>query len=139
MGAVYWLVTHRFESLIHREFDWVFTFNDDVQLTVTCLWRLLENGRIRFTSSDEGQKFGLPAPIDVAREVNDRIRGAHIVSADLRSNTLDLSLDFSTSHVLEVIPDSSGYEAWQIGHNNLQLIAVGGGDLTTFGKSKQDA
>jgi hypothetical protein len=135
MGAVDWLVTHRFESLVHREFDWVFTFNDDVHLTVACLWRLLENGRIRFTSSDDGQKFGLPAPVDAASEVNDRIRGAHVKSIDLQSNTLDLVIVFSTSHVLEVIPDSSGYEAWQICHHNLQLIAVGGGDLKIFGNS----
>lgn len=102
------------------------------QLVVSCLWRLMEGNRIRFTSEDEGQQFGLPSPVDAASELNRRIANAAVHSISLRDNTLDLEIRFDTGHVLQVIPDSSGYESW-IAHNHTrQFIAIGGGELAIF-------
>jgi hypothetical protein len=129
MNELAWLVGHRFLSLTRREYDWVVAFDKNANIVVTCLWRLLESGRIRFTSEDDGQQFGLPAPVDAATEVNRRLAGAAVVGVGLRQGLLDLELQFGTEYTLQIIPDSSGYEAWNVVSGNRQFIAVGGGEL----------
>ena len=110
----------------------MFGFDGHVQLTVECLWRLIEGGRIRRTSHDHEQQFGLPAPIDAVHDVNAWLDNAHVISVDLHDGTLDLRITFDTGHVVEVIPDSSGYEAWDITNNHQQFVAVGGGELAVL-------
>lgn len=133
MSAVNWLENRRIESVAYLGSDWELRFDDDARLVVACLWRLLEDGRIRITSCDEGQKFGLPAPIDAARGLNSLIAGAKVESINLANHTLDLTLKFNPNHTLQIIPNSSGYEAWQLYHKNAQFIAVGGCELVIFG------
>ena len=133
MTELGWLVGHRFQSLKRREFDWVLVFEQDVSLVLACLWRLAEADRIRFTSQDDGHQFGLPAPVDVVAEVNCRLAGASVEAAKLRKGFLDVELRFSTGHVLQIIPDSAGYEAWHLCKGRKEYIAVGGGDLVIFG------
>jgi hypothetical protein len=132
MNELAWLVGHSCQSLARREFDWVFGFDQDVHLVVACLWRLVEAGRIRVTSEDDGHQYGLPAPVDAAAEVNRRIALASVVAVGLREGTLDLELRFETGHIVQVIPVSSGYEAWSLCNGSCQFIAVGGGELATF-------
>jgi|SRR5262249_53336611 len=138
MNELAWLVEHRFESVNRREYDWVFVFDKNITLTVDCLWRLVENGRIRVTSQDEGQKFGLPSPVIPAEEINRRLAQSTVTAVELREGLLDLELHFSTGHVLQIIPDSSGYEAWHLSDGVRVFIAVGGGELMICG-SKGDA
>lgn len=133
MDSLNWLVKYCLKSLLRREHDWVFTFDGQAQLLVSCLWRLLEAGRIRFASQDDGQWFGLPASIDAAAELNSRIGHRAIELVMLRDQTLDLELQFDTGHVLQVIPDSSGYEAWEVLKADMSFSALGGGDLAYFG------
>jgi hypothetical protein len=128
-----WLVGHHFRSLARRQLDWVASFDDDASLIIACLWRLVEFGRIRFTSEDDGHQFGLPARVDAAAEVNARLAGATVLAVELRQGLLDLEFRFSTGHALQIIPDSSGYEAWNLSSVNRQFIAVGGGELAIFG------
>jgi hypothetical protein len=132
MKELAWLVGRRFESLARREHDWVIVFDKDASLVVACLWRLVESGRIRFTSEDDGQQFGLPAPVDATAEVSRRLSGAAVEAVELRTGLLDLELRFSTGHSLQIILTSSGYEAWTACSGNRQFIAVGGGDLAVF-------
>lgn len=101
-------------------------------MAVACLWRLIESGRIRRTSEDDGHQFGLPAPVDAAAEVNGYLVGAFVERVELRKGVLDLEFQFSTGHTLQVIPSSSGYEAWNLSMGNKQYIAVGGGELVIF-------
>jgi len=129
-----YLIGKTFEALDRRGHDWIVIFDRDATMNIACLWRLLEDQRVRFTSEDEEQHFGLPAPVDAAAEVNRRIGGAQIESVDLREGTLDVALHLNTGHRFEIIPDSSGYESWEADLNGTILIAVGGGDLATFGK-----
>ncbi|MBX7106348.1 MAG: hypothetical protein K1X57_19880 [Gemmataceae bacterium] len=133
MDELAWLVGYRLRSFARRDYDWVVAFDNDAILVIACLWRLVEAGRIRFTSEDEGQQFGLPAPVDAAAEVNGRLAGAAVEAVVLRQGLLDLELRFSTGHLLQIIPDSSGYEAWNVCSGNSQFIAVGGGELAVFG------
>jgi len=132
MDSLAWLAQHRLESVLHRGYEWVFAFDNGAAVVVSCLWRLIEEGRIRFTSEDEGQQFGLPAPVDAAAELNRRITNATVEAVMLRDHTLDLELRFDTGHVLEVIPDSFGYESWIAHDRDTQFIAVGGGKLTIY-------
>jgi hypothetical protein len=71
--------------------------------------------------------------VDAAAEVNRRLAHASVESIELRKGILDLELRFSTGHVFQIIPDSSGYEAWNLFNGNRQFIAVGGGELAIFG------
>jgi hypothetical protein len=129
MNHARWLVGHRFQRLTRRDYDWLISFDRGASLVVSCLWRLIESGRIRFTSEDDGQQFGLPKPVDVAAEVQSRIDGAMVEAVGLREGLLDLDIRFSTEHVLQLIPTSAGYEAWILSSGNRQVIAVGGGEL----------
>src|SRR5258708_29973868 len=110
MNELAWLVGHRLQSFARRDYDWVVAFDKDGSLVVACLWRLVESGRIRFTSEDDGQQFGQSAPVDAAAEVNGRLAGAAVETVELRQGLLDLELRFNTGHSLQIIPDSSGYE-----------------------------
>jgi hypothetical protein len=76
MNELAWLVGQRFQSITRREYDWVIALNNDASIVVACLWRLVETDRIRITSEDEGQKFGLPEPVEAAAEVNRRLTAA---------------------------------------------------------------
>jgi hypothetical protein len=138
MNDLAWLQQHRFQSISRREYDWVFVFDQNVSLVVSCLWRLIECGRIRLTSQDDGQKFGLPAPVDAAAEVNRCLALASVAKVELREGVLDLNLHFSSGHFLQIIPDSAGYESWQLSRGDRQFLAVGGGELAIYG-GKEDA
>lgn len=132
-----WLVRYRFRSLIRREYDWHIFLDNETSLTISCLWRLLEGGRICRTSEDDGHRFGLPGPVDAAEEVNSRLGGTSIEAIEVRQGTLDLSLQFSSGHILELIPDSSGYEAWSLNRASVRYIAAGGGNLARFEASPE--
>ncbi|MFO0828723.1 MAG: hypothetical protein U0572_11330 [Phycisphaerales bacterium] len=132
MNSLDWLIYQRLSSLTGREYDWVFEFGGGLSLTVTCLWRLLLAGRICLTSEDHGQQFGLPAPIDAAAKFNGLVSGALVTKVSLQSGTLDLEIRFGTGHVLQILPDSSGYESWIARNPPLEFIAVGGGELATM-------
>lgn len=132
MDTLAWLPKRRLQSAERRERDWLFTFDGQAALGLECLLRLLEAGRIRVTSEDDGQRFGLPAPIVAAEEVSRCLVGASVASVSLCDGTLDLELPFDTGHALEVLPTSAGYEAWQIIHRGKHFIAVGGGDLAIY-------
>ena len=135
MNELAWLVGRRFIALTRREYDWVFAFDEDVSMTVACLWRLIESGRIRVTSEDDGHPFDLPTPVDSAAEVNSRLAGAAAERVDLRQGTLDVEFQFGTGDVLQILSSSAGYEAWNLCVGNRQFIAVGGGELVIFGSS----
>jgi hypothetical protein len=128
-----WLVGCQLKSFIAREYDWVLTFDGEKRLVIECMWRVLDVGRIRLTSQDDGQRFGLSSPINAANEADRLIAGASIEKVILHDGTLDLDLSFSNGRAIQVIPTSSGYEAWNASDGQRQFIAGGGGDLTIFG------
>ncbi len=132
MHQLNWLVNHRLESMHRREYDWIMVFDSQVTITPSCLWRVLEDGRIRLTSEDDGHKFGLPAPMDAVHEINIWLGGIAIQKVELTEGTLDLRLYFENGYVFEMLPNSSGYEAWDIINSVDRYIAVGGGTLSEF-------
>ncbi len=139
MQQLNWLVNHRLESMHRRECDWSMVFDGQVTITPSCLWRVLEDGRIRLTSEDDGHKFGLPAPLDAVHEINIWLGGIAIQKVELTEGTLDLRLFFENGYVFEMLPNSSGYEAWDITNSVDRYIAVGGGTLSEFRNYQNDA
>lgn len=111
---------------------WLFTFSNGVSIQVESLWRLLDQSHIVLTSDDHAQKFGLPAPLDAVAEALRLIGTQTVAECTLRVNTLDLVLCFSRGHRLEILPTSSGYEAWQITVRGQHIVAVGGGKLASY-------
>lgn len=126
------LSQRRFLSMTRRECDWVIALEHDTQIMVECLWRVIEAGRVQRTSLDHGQQFGLAAPIDAAVEINRRLAGQLVRHAELCAGTLDFELHLDPGVILQVIPDSAGYESWRVSTSMGQFIAVGGGELTTL-------
>lgn len=110
--------------------QWSFSFGPDIRIEVMCLWRIVEHGRIGLTSEDHGHKFGLPAHIDAVARGTDILSGRRVTSVQLREYTADLVISFTDDLQLEVIPTSSGYEAWQLSNpSGTIFIAVGGGEI----------
>jgi hypothetical protein len=140
MADLSWICGHAFGQLSRREHDWLFTFSEGVSLVVECPWRLLADGRIRVSSDDDGQQFGLPKPIDSATEATNLIGGRLVRSISVRPGVLDLLVEFDGGHALEVLPVSSGYEAWQVHRpaDRSSVIAVGGGELARHVHSEPD-
>ena len=70
----------------------------------------------------------------VARDLGDGQRlGSPVVAATCREETADIILDFGDGTLLEIISDSSGYEAWSLGHPKHGLyVAQGGGNVCLF-------
>jgi hypothetical protein len=129
LNQLQWLVGKRYQRAIKREYNWLFEFDDEATVAVECLWRLVINGRIRLTSQDDGQQFGHSSPLDAANELNSQLANARIVAIDLNDGTLDLAIRVDGDRTLEILPDSSGYEAWIAYNGQSQFIAIGGGDL----------
>lgn len=128
-----WLVSHAFVSASRRECDWVFAFDRGITIVVACLWRMTENNRLRLTSEDDGHQFGLPAPVDAMAILNRRFSGLKIERVEVQKGTLDLSVHFSGGLTLQLVPTSSGYEAWHVFTPTNQFIAVGGEEIFVIG------
>lgn len=101
-------------------------------LCISSLWRLLSDGRLKLTSNDDGQQFGLPAPVQAIPELAAVIVGRRVASVRVTEGTADLTISLGDS-VLEVISDSSGYEAWQVdGPKGTVAVGQGGGNVVVF-------
>jgi hypothetical protein len=64
-------------AIERHEFSWSFVFGP-LAVHVECLWRVLANGRIALTRNDDGQQFGLPAPVDALTEAQALLVGRQI-------------------------------------------------------------
>jgi hypothetical protein len=63
-------------------------------LAVDCLWRVIEGGRLRRSSGDHGQQYGLPAPLDAHVEAAALLKGRRVTGWRIRDETSDLILEF---------------------------------------------
>ncbi|HEX3651522.1 MAG TPA: hypothetical protein VHU18_01720 [Rhizomicrobium sp.] len=125
------LVGRKLSGVQKREYDWVFEFGTAVALTAECPWRILTSG-IAFTDSDDGQQFGLPAPLDGVRESLRLLSGRQVQSVSTHSVTGDLAVAFEDGTTLELLNLSSGYEGWQLDCGTVHIVAQGGGEVVTY-------
>jgi hypothetical protein len=122
-------------SVQRREHDWIIDFQDEINIVVSTgtPWRIIRQGRIAFASSDDGQKFGLPAPIDGEVRVRELLDKMPVTSTVIDRQTADIAIDFVSDMRLEIFNNSSGYEGWQAHCRGIQLIGLGGGDTAVWG------
>ena len=112
----------------------MFVFGEDESVTAGGPWRLIAEGRIVLSDGDDGEQFGLPAPVDAlteARKVLDDKTVATVTAAEV---TGDLEITFDGGVVLQLLSTSSGYEAWNAtvatpAGGTVTVVAVGGGGL----------
>lgn len=107
--------------------EWVFGFSGGLSLRVAAPWRVCRGEVIAVGWQDDGQSFGLPAPVDARARVTALLQGRRVRSAQLGPHA-DLSVDFDGIATLDVFNASSGYEGWQLnGPAAAYVIAQGGG------------
>lgn len=112
---------------------WQFRFGDgNATLNLECPWRLLLHGAIVYGGDDDGQQFGLPAPIDGVRETKKLLATSSVTSLEVRETCSDLSLTFGNGVLLEAFNGSSGYEGWTCSGGGTTVVAQGGGTLSIW-------
>ena len=118
-----------------READWSFDFGDRLNIAASVPWRVVTADGISHGDEDDGQRFGLPQPVNGEARANELLQGQKVVAVELDPQTADLRLVFDGGARLDFFNNSSGYEGWQAsvpaGGKELTVIALGGGRLTT--------
>jgi hypothetical protein len=115
-------------ALEKKDYSWFFRFGD-ITIRTESEWRFVADGHILVTSSDHGQQFGLPSPVDAIAQVMSRVRGKAIRAASISETTGDLCIDLEGDLQLEFLQMSSGYESWDLSAPGLNVICGGGGRL----------
>ncbi|MGO4741077.1 hypothetical protein AB4099_31445 [Bosea sp. 2KB_26] len=123
-------------SIERREWDWALNLAGGGVISLPIPWRIVANGRIAFAGGDDGQQFGLPAPVDGEALVNGILDKKVIVGVAVDRETADLSIRFEDAVRLDAFNYSAGYEGWQVNlpaeNGGLWVIALGGGDVEIF-------
>ena len=127
------LINRRVEAVEQREAcTCVIKFSGGYRIQIESLWRLRTTQAIVLTSEDDGQPFGHSEPVKAITSLSDKLLGQNLASVQVTHGTADLALHFG-KHVLEIISNSSGYEAWQIeGPANTLAVGQGGGNVAVW-------
>ena len=112
----------------HTEHSAVFEF-EDVSLMVESLWRISLGGRLALTATDHGQLFGLQRPVNAHEKAMEYLRGQRIRRVRVDEIRGDVTLWLSGRILLEVLTDSSGYEAWTLRGPHHHFVAASGGKV----------
>lgn len=112
---------------------WQFLFGNEISVNAEgALWRLLQNGKILFTSNDHMQQFGLLKPLDLIEEIKNALLKDRLLKIVVRENTGDLELCLSNNYQLEFFITSSGYESYSFYINNHRYIGMGSGEIAVY-------
>jgi hypothetical protein len=127
-----WLCEDAIDSVEASPFRFTFRFRSGGTLKVSCPWRVVAQG-VQISSEDHDQQYGLPAPLDAALEATALLRGHRLASVVVAEHTADIRLTLDNGFELQIIPFSSGYEAWEsFSPDGFHIVAQGGGQLTGF-------
>ena len=114
-------------------FPCVVKLSGGYRLQIEGLWRLLADGSLARTGEDDGQSFGHKSPVDAISDLSVGLIGCALHSVEVVPGTADLILSFG-HHVLQVVSNSSGYEAWQVeGPQGTVAVGQGGGKVAVWG------
>lgn len=129
-----WLIGDVIANAVAEEFErWLFKFASGGTLIVQCPWRVMEDEAIRLSSEDHRQQYGLPAPIDAAAELLFLLQDDTVRAVKVGQKSGDILLTFGSKRQLQVVPFSSGYEAWEsCSPKGFNVIAQGGQRLSGF-------
>jgi hypothetical protein len=113
---------------------WEFDF-EKAGLTISCPWRIVSAGVVVLGASDHGQKFGLPAPVDVISETLAKLGSKIVESVEIGAETGDLCIRFSGNARIEAFNNSGGYEGWNYADRaGVMVVGMGGGSLAIWSK-----
>ena len=126
------LIGRQLLSVEKKDYTWFFGFGVGVSLATESPWRLIEQSRIVVSSEDHDQQFGLPAPVDAAREVLSRAAGRTVEVASVAADSGDLMIQFPGQLYLQLLQLSSGYESWRLSADGGETICMGGGSIARF-------
>jgi hypothetical protein len=76
-------------------------------------WRIVKGDKAGVSSFDHDQKYGLPAPIDAVRTLEQELQNKRVTSAALDARTGDLLFGFEGYLEFRVF-NFTGYEVWEI-------------------------
>jgi len=131
-----WLVGRQFAQVEKMDYTWFLRLDDGSVIATESTWRLVTDQGVTVTSEDDGQQFGLPAPLDVASAVEKELAGQTVSGFGLDSITGDLTIEFESKR-LQILCLSSGYESWRLTHGTQDLICTGGGNIVEFTQGKK--
>jgi hypothetical protein len=115
--------------------SWWFGFEGGARLRADSLWRIVSDGRVKLTSTDHDQQFGLPARLDARARAIELLSSNVVKTACIRADTGDVVLTFDNNSKLEVFITSCGYESWHLFlPTHAEAIGVGGGEVVTYMK-----
>ena len=103
---------------------WVFQFGNGVVLSTQSQWRLLSQNAILLTSKDDGQKYGLPEPVDAVARIRELLESRVVSEVEVDQASADFTIYFDNGTVLQIVNLSSGYEAWTLNSEG-DFIMVG--------------
>ena len=132
-----WLVGKRLLEVAKTDFTWSFVFSDGGSIATESDWRLLAARGIEATSSDDGQLFGLKAPLVASERVLTATREKKILEIQLAERTSDLSLVFEKDVRVDFLHLSCGYESWRALHGTEEIVCMGGGQLSIHSNEKK--
>ena len=93
---------------------WVFQFGKGVALSTQSQWRLLSKDAILLTSEDDGQRYGLPEPVDAVARIREFLESQVVSRVEVDQASADFTVYFDNKTVLQIVNLSSGYEAWTL-------------------------
>jgi hypothetical protein len=111
---------------------WRFNFKNNVSISASTLWRLLKDDKIVLVSTDNGQQFGLPKPVDTVNEFTQLLTGQTLTKIQIKKKTADLILTLTNGFEIEIFISSGGYESYNLHADNNQYIGMGMGDIAIF-------
>lgn len=95
-----------------------------------CPWRIIGERGIELGSLDDGQQFGLPAPVDGSAVALRLLGETPLKQVLVLEKTGDIVFEFESGVQLEVFNNSSGYEGWNCGMpSGFEIIGMGGGSI----------
>jgi hypothetical protein len=125
-----WMVGRTVCVSFREQVFWLFDFGSEARIRVQCFWRIINHGRVVLTSQDHGHQFGLPAPVDAVTRSTELLSKRIVSAVQLREATADLLIEFTDGLRLEIIPDSAGYESWELRDpSGMSYVAQGGGQI----------
>lgn len=110
----------------------VIKFSGNYRVKIESLWRLLSSGTLVLTSRDDAQLFGRSTPVQAISELSGNLVGQTLNALQVTQGTADITLHFR-QQILQVVSDSSGYEAWQVeGPESIVAVGQGGGNVAVW-------
>jgi hypothetical protein len=85
---------------------------------------LLSQNAILLTSKDDGQKYGLPEPVDAVARIRELLESRVVSEVEVDQASADFTIYFDNGTVLQIVNLSSGYEAWTLNSEG-DFIMVG--------------